>query len=417
MEKSTRSRSWFLVINKKCYNDKINYETLEKYVKDNLNADYFCFCEEKGHGNDESEGNEHIHLYLELVNPVSFSSIQKKFKGAHIELRRGNPTEARNYIYKIGSPENEAKADTNIKPALEFGNWDNYKDIIARGAYAAPKLTPNEKLEQYLMLYDSLDDVEANDLWFAKQYKEQLQKGFDKKKLDNFISRCGKIEQNPFGFDVITIHRKVYYLFGESRTGKSYGVRYKYGSNNVYSAKMSNKHPFDAYNGQNVLLLDEFRSSLSLQDMLSLLDCYPSEVDARYFDHILLADTIILATNTPFSKQYPELRKQIISRPELEEDYKAFCNRFVNGIWELIFDDLSNRSFIFCHSTLQDFSARARDYCNFEEPPIYCDNDKNMHITDLDDFNAIKSLIKHKIIVNGNNIQKQKVLLSNEKPF
>ena len=64
---------------------------------------------------------------------------------------------------------------------------------------------------------------------------------------------------------------EVTYIYGDTGTGKTRYVMEKYGYRNVYRVT-DYRHPFDSYMGQDVILFEEFRSSLPLGDMLKYLD-------------------------------------------------------------------------------------------------------------------------------------------------
>lgn len=59
----------------------------------------------------------------------------------------------------------------------------------------------------------------------------------------------------------------------------------KYGYGNVFRIT-DYTHPFDNYKNQEVVIFEEFRSSLKIQDMLNYLDDYPCELVARYNNKI-----------------------------------------------------------------------------------------------------------------------------------
>ena len=58
---NVRKKSWFLVINKKCFNETVNYENMYNLV-DSLKPVYAIWNKEKG----DKTGNIHMHLYLEF---------------------------------------------------------------------------------------------------------------------------------------------------------------------------------------------------------------------------------------------------------------------------------------------------------------------------------------------------------------
>lgn len=97
------------------------------------------------------------------------------------------------------------------------------------------------------------------------------------------------------------------YIYGETGTGKTRFVMDKYGYSNVY--KVTNyEHPFDGYKGEDVLLFDEFRSSLPLQDMLQYIDGYPCRLPARYADKVACYTKVYIISNIPLAAQYKNMQ-------------------------------------------------------------------------------------------------------------
>ena len=68
-------------------------------------------------------------------------------------------------------------------------------------------------------------------------------------------------------------------------------------------------HPFDNYRGQRILLLEEFRSSLPIEQMLIYLDGYYCELPCRYSNKVSGWDEIFIATNVPFYEQYRNVQE------------------------------------------------------------------------------------------------------------
>ena len=91
-------------------------------------------------------------------------------------------------------------------------------------------------------------------------------------------------------------------------------------------------HPFDDYKGQDVILFEEFRSSLPIQDMLKYLDGYPLMLPCRYSNKAACFTKVYLVSNIPLSAQYPNVQ---VSDPET---YRAFCRRINQGDFELLAD-------------------------------------------------------------------------------
>ena len=68
---------------------------------------------------DEIAKTLHTHLFIQLKNPVYFSSVKKSFPTAHIEEAQGTAEENRAYIRKEGKWEDSEKECTNLKETFE----------------------------------------------------------------------------------------------------------------------------------------------------------------------------------------------------------------------------------------------------------------------------------------------------------
>ena len=114
---------------------------------------------------------------------------------------------------------------------------------------------------------------------------------------------------------------QVEYIWGETGTGKTRGVLEGVEHPTDVYRVTDYKHPFDGYRGQSVLLLEEFRSSLPIEQMLVYLDGYYCELPCRYSNKISGWDKIFIVTNIPFSEQYKNIQAN------QSETFKAFERR------------------------------------------------------------------------------------------
>jgi hypothetical protein len=81
------------------------------------------------------------------------------------------------------------------------------------------------------------------------------------------------------------------------------------------------EHPFDSYKGQEIVVFEEFRSSLKIQDMLNYLDGYPLELPCRYANKIASYTQMYIITNSDLAEQYPSVQE------EHPETWQAFLRR------------------------------------------------------------------------------------------
>ena len=85
-----------------------------------------------------------------------------------------------------------------------------------------------------------------------------------------------------------------------------------YGYSNVYQVT-NYEHPFDTYKGQDVIIFEEFRSSLKIDDMLKYLDGYPLMLPCRYADKVACFTKVFIISNIPLKQQYPNIQ---VDNPE-----------------------------------------------------------------------------------------------------
>ena len=242
--------------------------------------DYYCLCDEIG-----ETGTPHIHLFFCCTNAVSFDRVKKLFSSAHIETARGSCQENRDYIRKEGKYLNSEKKETN--------NIDTFEEY---GIMPLDKSAKNETVSEQIleMIESGCSNVEI-----IKVFPSYLTK---LPHLDRTRQTLLEDKNKDSRRDV-----EVTYIFGETATGKTRYVMDKYGYSNVY--KITNyKNPFDGYSGQDVILFDEFRSSLPLSDMLQYLDCYPCLLPARFADKVACFTKAYIISNIDLSDQYPNIQ-------------------------------------------------------------------------------------------------------------
>ena len=113
---------------------------------------------------------------------------------------------------------------------------------------------------------------------------------------------------------------EVEYWFGNTGQGKIRLVMEKYGYENVYRV-INYKYPFDGYRGQDVIVFDEFHSSLKIQEMLTYLDGYPLDLLCRYNNKVACYTKVYILSNVPFNEQYCDISR------EYPEIFRAFRRR------------------------------------------------------------------------------------------
>ena len=267
------------------------HEVIRSILEELPQCRYWCMADEVGEA-----GTYHTHVYLACQNAVMFSTIQKRFYGVHIEAARGSHQENRDYIRKEGKWLNDAKHGTSVPGTFEeSGELPEETDQrvqVSEAIYGMIKdgASNAEILEAFPSAMNRLPHIEATRQTIRK---EQYRKEFR--------------------------HVEVHYIWGKTRVGKTRSVMEKYGYDQVYRVT-SYQHPFDGYEGEPVLLLDEFRSSLPFTDLLKYLEGYPVMLPCRYADKAACFTQVYIVSNIPLSEQYPHIQAE---EPQSWDAFKA----------------------------------------------------------------------------------------------
>lgn len=301
MEDRTRSRKWLLTIN-----NPAEHGYSHDYIKSALASfkavKYWCMCDEVGGKNNVY----HTHLFIMGNNGILFSTVKKKFPKAHIDYCRGLAQENRDYVCKEGKYKGTSKEETNIKDTFEeMGD--------------CPVEKPGQRsdlVDLYDMIKSGMDnyDILEND----PTYMMQLDK----------IDRCRQIVKEK-EFRSKFRELQVEYWSGKTGTGKTKTIMERYGYDEVFRVT-SYRYPFDNYRGQDVIIFEEFFDSLSIQEMLTLLDGYPLDLPCRYNNKTACYTKVYILSNVDLTDQYRDV--QIHSK----ETWNAFLRR-IHAV--KIFDD------------------------------------------------------------------------------
>lgn len=237
-----------------------NVEDVKNYIDQTglvKESDYYCFSFEQG----LKEETLHIHVFFCFKSPRTGKSIKKYFPTCHIEFCNGTVDENVDYVSKSGKWEEDEKEKTKID-GMFYENKERPKE---------PGRGKRSDLEQLRELIKSgadnttIYDTSANFMLYTSS--------IDRIRQEYLQTECRKKIRNL----------EVTYVFGKTGTGKTRGIMEKFGYENV--KRITNyDHPFDDYKGEDVIIFEEFRNSLPIEQMLNYLDGYPVCLPCRYSD-------------------------------------------------------------------------------------------------------------------------------------
>lgn len=299
MAKDSQSRKWQLTINNPV--DKgFTHDKICQIVGTMKSVVYWCMSDEIG-----ENGTYHTHVYLHGRGGIRFSTIKKNFDGAHFEMAKGTAQENMEYVSKTGKWSTSKKSETSVEGTFEeFGEMP----VERQGKR-------NDIDDLYCMIKDGLSDYEI-----LEQMPESL---LNLDKIDK-VRQTLRQEQSKNEFRKLD----VFYVYGDTGVGKTRSIMEKYGYSNVFRVT-DYEHPFDNYRGQDVLVFEEFRSSLLIQDMLNYLDGYPLELPCRYNNKFACFTKVYICTNLVLTQQYPGVQR------EFPSTWLAFLRR-LKGVVHLL---------------------------------------------------------------------------------
>ena len=256
-----------------------DHESIRHILQDISGIVYWCMCDEEG-------STYHTHLYVAFENAKEFSMIQRRFYGVHIEAAKGTHRENRDYIRKEGKWRDSEKSETN-KP-------ETFEESCELPVESEPRVKQTEAI--FAMVEDGASNAEIlRECPSAMLHLQHIEQARQTLLEEKYCREFRKLE--------------VTYIWGPPGVGKTRSIMEKYGYENV--CRVTNyAHPFDGYHGQDVILFDEFRSSLPFSDMLNYLDGYPLPLPCRYADRIACYTKVYIVSNIPLEKQYPNIQME-----------------------------------------------------------------------------------------------------------
>lgn len=292
MGQDSQSRKWQVTLNNPAEKGMTHEAIIEK-IQEIKSIKYFCMADEIG----LETHTPHTHIFL-YCSRLRFSTIKRMFSDGHIEQAYGTVEQNRDYIRKAGKWANDEKADTSVPDT--FFEWGELPTEPGTGYRT-----------DIAQIYSEIFNGASNAEIMARN-PEAAQ----------FIHKMDKIRQEILEAEYRDTWREltVIYIFGPTATGKTRGVMETHGYSSVYRVTDYN-HPFDRYNQEPVLCLDEFRSSLAIGDMLDYLDGYPLNLPARYAPRVACFTTVYIISNIDLKEQYPNVQ---VAEPTT---WRAFLRR------------------------------------------------------------------------------------------
>lgn len=289
-----------------------------------------------------SPAESHVHIVMQFQNARSLHNLAKLTKQPIQQFEKWNGDVNNAYSYILHQT-NNAQTKHQYKAKDVIANFDFIGLIkkISKNVDETTKLNDSVIINNTLdLLYDGeITLVEAENRLTGSQY------GKAKPKLDAVYKKTIEKKAEEWRKEMREKKQtsKVFWLYGASSTGKTKLAR-KYAKEfaDDFYFSGSTRDPFQRYEGQNVIILDELRpKNMDYSDLLKMIDPYNDEAMApsRYFDRPITANFFIVTS--PYAPK---------------DFYEEFASRGEVKTWIDTFDQLARRLFLVQEMTPTEMS-------------------------------------------------------------
>lgn len=285
-----QSRKWQITINNPLEHG-FDHDRIKASLAEFKGLVYWCMCDEEG---DECE-TLHTHVYFVLRSACTADRVNNLFPNFHRDIARGKSRDNRAYIKKEGDKFNKS-ADGHYEytdSSNHLHKGINYGDTFEEDGELPDERQGKSKDADVIvnMIREGASDADIVDA---------VSSAFSR--LEHIQLTRAMYHDEPFKKEWRDL--QVTYIFGKTGLGKTRLVMEKHGYTNVYRVTDYKKYPFDDYAGEDVLLLEEYRSSFGIGDILKYLDGYPLRLTARFKNKQACYTKVYIVTNDTPEMQY-----------------------------------------------------------------------------------------------------------------
>lgn len=230
-------------------------------------------------------GRLHLQAYFEFYDALRISQVKARLNDntLHSEKRKGTREQARDYTMKDDSPWYE----TNYPEWNEHGGRIPGTTPVTLGAFRSKQGQRTDMDQVTDLIKDGASELDLFESCPSQYLKYST--GIRRARALYARKRCNK-------YKPIDVH----VIYGPTRSGKTRFVYDRHGPQNVYIPTYSasaNKFWFDGYDGQKVLLINEFYGQARTSVMQELLDHYRIQVETKGGTTVSNWDHIYITSN------------------------------------------------------------------------------------------------------------------------
>lgn len=358
---------------------------------------------DKDQNEDGSLKEPHIHAMMTFENARSLKNIARLLKIAPQYIEKWKGEAANGFSYLIHATDG-ASEEYQYDLGEVFANFD-FDELMEQVRDGIKRKTRMTSAKDEIIIRAYLDELKKGTI-ILREVEEKLtgsQYAKAKNRIENVWQKKQQKQAEEWREEMLRAGRSidVIYIYGQAGTGKTRLAKdYAEKSDGDYFITGSSRDPFQLYEGQSTIILDELRpSTFPYNDLLKLLDPFNTRSNApsRYFDKALTADLIIITT--PYSPK--EFYRRIIESDkhfdERIDSYYQLARRLglvmflTKDFMQVAFFDKHQQDFVLDNST-----KKANPYKEDTANNILSQNQKaeKLYKSVLDTFHPANNLTK-----------------------
>ncbi|EMG9622868.1 hypothetical protein V5420_002123 [Listeria monocytogenes] len=276
---------------------------------------------------------DHVHVMMQFENPRSLENIAKLLGDQPQTIQKWQGNYKNGFAYLIHATTN-ANNQYPYPPEEVLANFD-FEEMMLEIQESIKQNTKSTIVKDELIIRACLDQLKTGDITLREV--EDLLTGYQyakaKNRIENVWLKRRKDLSENWRKEMIDTGKAidVIYIYGQAGTGKTrLAKEYAKKNKNGYFLTGSSRDPFQLYQGEQTIILDELRpTTFSYNDLLKLLDPFNihSNAPSRYFDKVLTADLIIITSPYSPKEFYQSIEKNDKSFDKKIDSYYQLARR------------------------------------------------------------------------------------------
>ena len=270
-----------------------DYAAAQAYFKAIDFIDYFCFQYEMG-----ASGNRHLQGFMHFSRPMDFEVVRAIFPTMHLDKCNGKSEDCRAYCMK-----DDTKIDGfDFVEQGEFVEERQRSDMQTFQERVTSGATITELFEEFPHLTTT--------------------------RLNSIVAIQQAYKKKEFAANSRDLH--ITYIYGEPDAGKTTFLRRVLGYTPLQYGKITDYKSgnFDEYNGQDIIVFDEYHGQYPLTMFNDILDGEPRELPARYANRIACYTKVFIISNYAIDELYRKDRAD-----GKERSFRGFVRRITEIIY------------------------------------------------------------------------------------